>query len=256
MIQEKYTNRFLNNYYAPFRSAVIIGLLTFAFAGLTFAQNTDKQKADSADAQREKEIRSRAEKVQTPGTSNEKFSQPKRVEDVYPLASDEERAKSVKILQQITVDLLSLFNQYKEAHWNVNGPLYLPLHELYQEQADYYRGQADIFAERALQLGYSVDGRYSTIAKTSAIPDFPGGYVTDNESLKILLDRVGVFQKEVYQDIRATEDSDPPTSNKLQDLAYGVDKSLWKLRIHLQKPGGTGEDLPYSPQQGRDRTKP
>ena len=99
--------------------------------------------------------------------------------------------------------------------------------------------------ERDLQLGFSVDGRYSTIAKTTNIPEFPAGYVTDNESLKLLLDRT-VLQKEVYVDIRETNDSDPVTSNKLQDLAYGVDKNLWQLRIHLQKPGGRGEDLPYS----------
>ena len=100
----------------------------------------------------------------------------------------------------------------------------------------------------------SVDGRYSTIAKTSKIPEFPGGYVTDNESLKLLFDRVTVLQKEVYQDIRETEQSDPPTSNKLQDLAYAVDKNLWQIRIHLQKPGGLGQDLPWVGQQGRDRT--
>ncbi|MDQ2746686.1 MAG: DNA starvation/stationary phase protection protein [Acidobacteriota bacterium] len=236
--------------------ALFGGLMMLALASWTFAQKDDKQKQNNADRQNQQEIKKRADQTQKLGTSNEKLLQPKRIEDVYPLTSDEDRAKSVKILQQVTVDLLSLFNQYKEAHWNVNGALYLPLHDLYQEEADYYRGQADIFAERALQLGFSVDGRYSTIAKTTAIPDFPGGYVTDNESLKLLLDRVGVFQKEVYQDIRDTEDTDAPTSNKLQDLAYGVDKSLWKLRIHVQKPGGTGEDLPFANQEGRDRTKP
>ena len=93
------------------------------------------------------------------------------------------------------------------------------------------------------------------IAETNKIPDFPGGFVTDNEALKLMLDRVSIFQKEVYQGLRDTEEPDPPTSNKLQDLAYGVNKNLWQLRIHLQKPGGNGEDLPWSAQQGRDRTK-
>ena len=98
-----------------------------------------------------------------------------------------------------------------------------------------------------------MDGRYSTIAKTSTLPEMTGGYITDNESLQLLIDRVTVFQKEVYQDIRATQDSDPPTSNKYQDLAYDVDKNLWQLRIFLQKPGGLGQDLPWVAQQGRDR---
>ena len=181
--------------------------------------------------------------------SNQKIPQPKRIENSYPLPDEVARQKTAKITQQMTVDLLALFNEYKQAHWNVNGAIYLPLHEFYQKQADYYRGQADVFAERTLHMGYSVDGRYSTIAKTTKIPDFPAGYVTDNESIKLLIDRVTVLQKEVYAYIKETEDYDAPTSNKLQDLAYAVDKNLWQLRIHLQKPGGLGQDLPYAPMQ-------
>ncbi len=188
--------------------------------------------------------------------SNQKLPQPKRVEDAYPLKDEVDRQKTARITQQMTVDLLALFNQYKQSHWNVNGPLYLPLHEFYQESADYYRGQADVFAERSLHLGFSADGRYSTIARTTKIPDFPAGYVTDNESLKLLLDRVTVLQKEVYTFIKETEESDPPTSNKLQDLAYEIDKNLWQLRIHLQKPGGLGQDLPYAPVQAGAKTGP
>ena len=182
--------------------------------------------------------------------SNQKLAQPKRIEDAYPLKDEAARQKTARIAQQMTVDLLSIFNEYKQAHWNVNGPLYLPLHEFFQEQADYYRAQADVFAERALHVGYSVDGRYSTIAKTTKIPDFPAGYVTDNEAIRLLIDRVKVLQKETYDFIEETEKSDAPTSNKLQDLAYAVDKNLWQLRIHLQKPGGLGENLPYAPAQG------
>ena len=188
--------------------------------------------------------------------SNQKLPQPKRIEDAYPLKDEAARQKTAKITQQLTVDLLALFNEYKQAHWNVNGAIYLPLHEFYQEQADYYRGQADVFAERTLHMGFSVDGRYSTIVRTTRIPDFPAGYVTDNESIKLLIDRVTALQKEVYGFIKETEDSDAPTSNKLQDLAYAVDKNLWQLRIHLQKPGGLGEDLPYAPAQGGRKANP
>jgi len=176
--------------------------------------------------------------------SNEKFPQSKGIENSYPLTSDSARSKVVRIMQQITVDLLAVFNQNKEAHWNVNGPIYLSLHEFYQEQADFYRTQADLFAERKLQLGYTIDARYSTISKTTNIPDFPGGYITDIESIKLLLDRITILQKEVYNYVRETEEIDEVTSNKLQDLGYEVDKNLWKLRIHLQKPGGSGDVLP------------
>lgn len=204
-------------------------------------------------------VAARADDAAAPATraandSNQKVAQPPRVEKSYPLADDAAREKSVKLLQQFTVDLLSLFNMYKQAHWNLNGPLYLILHEYYQLQANFYRKQADLFAERVLHLGYSVDGRYSTVAKTSKIPDFPAGYDTDTETLQLLVDRVTAFQKLVYAGIKATDESDAPTSNKLQDLAYEVDKNLWQLRVHVAKPGGGGDTLPYTPQQGRDRS--
>ncbi len=41
----------------------------------------------------------------------------------------------------------------------------------------------------------------------------PAGYLTDNESIQLLLDRVTILQKEIYRLIRATEQSDAPTSN-------------------------------------------
>ena len=179
-------------------------------------------------------------------------SQPGRVEYSYPLKGDEERNKSVKALQQLTVDLLALHNIYKEAHWDLTGPLYLQLHEYYQQKADFYLQQADTFAERVLHLGASIDGRYSTIASTTKLAEMPAGYLTDDHSLKLLLDRVTVLQKEVYERIRETEESDPPTSNKLQNLAYAVDKDLWQLRAHLQRPSSRRGDLPWSRNQAAD----
>jgi DNA-binding ferritin-like protein len=171
--------------------------------------------------------------------------QPGRVEYSYPLKGDLERSKSVKALQQLTVDLLALHNMYKVAHWDLTGPLYVPLHEYYQQQADFYLRQADLFAERVLHLGASVDGRFSTIASTTKLAELPDGYLTDDHSIKLLLDRVTVLQKEIYELIGETAESDSPTSNKLQDLAYSVDKNLWQLRAHLQKPSSRRGDLPW-----------
>jgi DNA-binding ferritin-like protein len=103
-----------------------------------------------------------------------------------------------------------------------------------------------------LHLGAYVDGRLSTIARTTKLAEMPDGYLTDDQSLKLLLDRVTVLQKEIYDLIGETEASDPPPGNKLQDLAYSVDKDLWQLRAHLQKPSSRRGDLPWSRQQGSE----
>ena len=186
--------------------------------------------------------------------SNQKQPQPPLVERSYPLKSEADREKTVKAMQQLVVDLLATFNNYKEVHWDLNGPLYLVLHEFYQQQADYYRMKSDVFAERALHVGYTIDGRYTTIARTTTLPPLPAGIITDNESLQLQVDRVTILQKEVYDDIDALEKSDPVTANQLQDLAYGIDKNLWQMRIHLTKPGSLGEDLPWAPKQAHNYT--
>jgi starvation-inducible DNA-binding protein len=193
-----------------------------------------------------------ARQVRTGVASDESKRQPGRVDYSYPLNGDEERRKSVTGLQQLTVDLLALHNMYKEAHWDLTGPLFLQLHEYYRRQADFYLQQADAFAERVLQLGSSVDARFSTIARTTKLAEMPDGYLTDDHSLKLLLDRVTVLQKEIYELIGETGSSDPPTSSKLQDLAHSVDKDLWQLRAHLQKPSSRRGDLPWVRQQGHE----
>jgi len=71
----------------------------------------------------------------------------------------------------------------------------------------------------------------------------------------LLVDRVTVLQKEIYKGIREAEQGDPPTSNRLQDLAYSVDKNLWQLRIHLQEPGGQSADLPWASPRGHVHLK-
>ena len=232
-----------------------LGAAMLAVAGTAQAQSQQAQdkQADQHDAALGQQAKTRAEKAAGQGVSNEKVPNPPRIEDSYPLASDADRQKSSKDIQQTVVDLLALFNDHKQAHWNLNGPLYLPLHDFYQEQADLYRKYADTFAERELSLGYSVDGRYRTIAATSTLPDMPGGYMTDNETLKLLIDRLTIFQKKTYQSMREVESSDPVTANKYQDLLYDVDHNLWQLRIHIKQPGGLGQDLPWAAQQGRDR---
>ena len=182
--------------------------------------------------------------------SNQRLPQPQREEAAYPLENNDDRLKTVKSVQQLTVDLLSIYDSYKQAHWNLTGPLYLVLHEYYQEQATYYLEQSDVFAERALHMGYSVDGRFATVVKTTKIAAMPAGYISDQQSLQLLIDRVTTLQKEVYSSLRALEESDPPTSNLMQELAHATDKNLWQLRVHLQKPGSLGDALPFTNEQG------
>ena len=137
-------------------------------------------------------------------------------------------------LQATVTELLALYHESKQAHWNIRGPLYVPLHEQLQENADEYLKFADLLAERVLEIGNPVDGRPAVIAATANIGEFPGGFLSDKQVLILLAQHVDTVAKRVRQRIEHLSKIDEVTSNKLQDLSYELDKHVWKFRVHMQ----------------------
>ena len=146
--------------------------------------------------------------------------------DKRPLITDD--------LQATVVELLELFHDSKQCHWNLRGPLYFPLHEKLQENADEYRKYADLMAERVLQVGRPIDGRTGVVAATANLGEMPGGYLTDKQVLILMTERITTVAKRVRQRIERMSKVDEVTSNKLQDLSYELDKHVWQFRVHMQ----------------------
>lgn len=137
-------------------------------------------------------------------------------------------------LQATVTELLELYHESKQSHWNIRGPLYLPLHEQLQQNADEYLKQADILAERVLQIGNPVDGRPGVIVATANLGEFPGGFLTDKQVLILMTQHIDIVAKRVRQRIEHLSKIDEVTSNKLQDLSYQLDQHVWKFRVHMQ----------------------
>lgn len=58
------------------------------------------------------------------------------------------RSEVVGLLQARLADSVDLFTQVKQAHWNVKGPGFIALHELFDEIAETDEEQGDPFAFR------------------------------------------------------------------------------------------------------------
>jgi hypothetical protein len=143
---------------ATFACALAVGILLFPGPGSAQVLGPHHLPMQpQAPSPRAKPDRTQEESAQAIEESNQTLDQPARIQYSYPLKGDDERRRSVKGLQQLTVDLLALHNIYKEAHWDLTGPLYVQLHEYYQKQADFYLQQADTLAGRVLHLG-GLDG--------------------------------------------------------------------------------------------------
>jgi len=153
---------------------------------------------------------------------------------------------STLALQQTLTELQQLQLQTKQAHWNVSGTLFYPLHELLQDHYEGVAKYADEVAERLQGIGVSSDGRANTIVRTSRIPEFPGGFVDDAQVIQWLAQYYRVTSDEIAQAIKATEDKDATTSNLLQEVQHAIDKYQWQMRAMIQSTAtdpNTGADL-------------
>jgi len=63
------------------------------------------------------------------------------------------RLAMIDLLNQQLADVLDLGLQAKQAHWNVKGPHFIGLHELFDKVAEELEEFTDDIAERAVELG-------------------------------------------------------------------------------------------------------
>ena len=137
-------------------------------------------------------------------------------------------------LEATVVELLELYHDSKQSHWNLRGPIYLSLHEQLQHNADTYLKYTDILAERVLSVGHPVDGRTSVVTATANLDGYPSGYLSDKQVLILMTERINTVAKRVRQRIEHMSKVDEVTSNQLQELSYELDKQVWKFRVMQQ----------------------
>jgi starvation-inducible DNA-binding protein len=127
-------------------------------------------------------------------------------------------------LQDTLVELTDLHLRAKQAHWNVVGRHFRPVHLHLDELTEEVREAADLVAERAITIGYPVDGRASTVAKCSALPEFPAGELLDTEVVTLITEALAEVCGTVRKRVEHTEELDPAS----QDLLIGVLQTLEK----------------------------
>src|SRR5260221_4418032 len=91
--------------------------------------------------------------------------------------SEDVRTKAIELLNARVADAIDLQTQIKQAHWNVKGPNFIALHELFDKINEEVEDYVDDLAERAVQLGGVAEGTVRTVAKRSSLADYPASTV-------------------------------------------------------------------------------
>jgi starvation-inducible DNA-binding protein len=93
-----------------------------------------------------------------------------------PIALSEAVCKtSVEHLNQLLADTITLRDLYKKHHWQVAGPTFFQLHELFDKHYEQQSALVDAVAERIQMLGGVSLAMAHDVAETTLIPRPPRG---------------------------------------------------------------------------------
>src|SRR5215510_16235144 len=115
--------------------------------------------------------------------------------------SEESRAKAVELLNARLADCIDLQTQTKQAHWNVKGPNFIALHELFDGINEEVEDYVDDIAERAVQLGGVAEGTARMVAKRSALAEYPTKAADGRSHAEALSSALAAFGKVARQAI-------------------------------------------------------
>jgi starvation-inducible DNA-binding protein len=147
----------------------------------------------------------------------------------------ESRDKLIALLNQQLADTFDLMSQTKEAHWNVKGPNFYQLHELFDELATSLLGHVDLIAERATALGGLATGTVRMSASATRLDEYPLGVTQDMEVVECLVERFAKVAASTREAIeQADELDDADTADLFTQVSRDLDKHLWFLEAHLQ----------------------
>ncbi len=148
----------------------------------------------------------------------------------------EMREQMCVLLNQQLADAIDLYSQTKQAHWNVKGPQFVSLHQLFDQLAEAVEIDVDTIAERVTALGGVAQGTVRMASAASRLPEFPQETVEGMLSVELLADRYAALAATMRNAIdSATERHDASTADLFTEMARALDKSLWLLEAHVQE---------------------
>jgi len=143
------------------------------------------------------------------------------------------RAEAITLLNQQLADALDLHLQAKQAHWNVKGPNFIALHELFDEVEEELEEHADDIAERAVALGGTAFGTARTAAARSRLAEYPLEISAGKDHVTALSAALAAFGKSTRAAIDAAAAfGDADTADLFTGVSRGIDKLLWKVEAH------------------------
>ncbi len=147
--------------------------------------------------------------------------------------SENIRAQSIELLNKNLAAAIDLHGQTKQAHWNVRGPAFIAVHELFDRVSEQVEAFSDLLAERAGGLGGVAHGTVQIAAERSFLVPYPLDIADENEHIFAISAALAAFGQSIVEAIGQTAAwGDATTSDLFTEIARGVDQQLWLVESH------------------------
>lgn len=142
------------------------------------------------------------------------------------------RSEIIDGLNAVLANMIDVSIAAKEAHWNVRGPNFAGLHELFDNIATETREFADLTAERLVALGGKARGTIQDVVRASNLSPFPG----DDQQWEVLAaamrDRL-VATSERIREYADNSGDEIATQDVYIEILRTIEKRAWMLDAHL-----------------------
>jgi starvation-inducible DNA-binding protein len=148
--------------------------------------------------------------------------------------SEKNRATVTQELSKMLADSYTLYLMTHNFHWNVTGPLFNTLHQMFMTQYTEQWKAIDEIAERIRALGHYAPGTYAEYAKLSSIAE-PTTVPDAEEMIRMLVkgnEAVAKTARAAFE--QADSANDQPTADLLTQRLDVHEKNAWMLRSLLQ----------------------
>jgi starvation-inducible DNA-binding protein len=148
--------------------------------------------------------------------------------------NDQDRAAIAKGLSRLLADTYTLYLTTHNFHWNVVGPMFNTLHDMFEEQYTELWNAVDQIAERIRALGHPAPGSYAAFGKLSTLADAPADPPAAMEMVRMLdegHEAVARTAREVFP--FAEKANDESTADLLTARLTVHEQTAWMLRSLL-----------------------
>ncbi len=137
-------------------------------------------------------------------------------------------------LANLLADTYALYVKTQNFHWNVTGPMFRTLHEMFDEQYHELANALDDVAERIRALGQIAPGSFSQFSKLTSIEEETGVPVAEEMVRQLVTGHEAVVRTARNVFTTSEEAGDQVTMDLLAERMQVHEKQAWMLRSLLQ----------------------